>query len=440
MESGIDGNLRGWTSGNDPGPQGYFKFVPHRDDSGNLDGYYLLTNARWEDKWYLYMNSGLTGNLSSWSGDPGPQGWFKISAWNVGAPVEQALLPKTMASLELKQDKLQPYASDIQDSPPKPLLLMLNEVRLEPTYAEGFQFGPSECGIVFPIGGSSTNCHKVGRMHQQAFFERLAPTQFGTLSRTVFELTVDSSASEVHIKCLSNNTLCVGDRQLEIGEAIQARDGDLIGLGGQGEPPFCVLKLKLKAGGGDYSDCIETSSVADTVSPALMVTCAPMPPPRREEAPSPTHVSDKIITHAPQRIAHGGAGVVLECVYTSGNADLARMKAVIPLVANEVVSVGRLHQPGFFESLLPNHESLSCISRTHFKATLLASGQSAIIENMSANTISIDGQVISKGQKAELAKDASLCFTTMGTTSLALKLGQDAPSSNFASMPRYPGV
>jgi hypothetical protein len=38
----------------------------------------------WEDKWFIYVENGMYGNLSSWYGDPGPQGMWKVEPWNIG--------------------------------------------------------------------------------------------------------------------------------------------------------------------------------------------------------------------------------------------------------------------------------------------------------------------------------------------------------------------
>merc|ERR1719460_1433482 len=165
MEGGFNGNIRGWTTGVDPGPQGHFKFVPRRDEFGIPDGHYLITNAHWENSWYLYVESGLTGNVSSWSGDPGPQGWFKIMPWNVGAPIKDAPLPKTLAQLpKIKQDGY------FLESPSKSMIqqyegasqAVLEEICLEPTFSEGYEFSKSDRGIAFSVNSSSTFCHKVG--------------------------------------------------------------------------------------------------------------------------------------------------------------------------------------------------------------------------------------------------------------------------------------
>merc|ERR1719401_2372868 len=125
----------------------------------------------------------------------------------------------------------------------------------------------------------------------------------------------------------------------------------------------------------------------------------------------------------------------LECVYTSGAVDLSHIDAIIPLQTNEVVTVGRLHQAGFFEKLLPDHDALGCISRSHFTALLRDNG-TVTIENLSRNTLCVDYRTLSQGEKAELTKDSSLTFTTMGTTSLAFKLKTTTPNF-FGTIPQH---
>jgi hypothetical protein len=443
MEGGLDGNIRGW-SRQDPGPQGYFKFVPHLDAQGNEDGHYLLTSARWEDKWYVYVESGVSGNLSSWSGDPGPQGWFKVNPWNMD-PAGTKNIPKTLGLLGI-HDSPSKASSKQQQVPYSGAnsLHMFEEVRLEVTHAEGtnlHSLNPSQRVLVFPVDKHSAFSQKVGRQFQQAFFEQIVPHHFSMLSRSIFEIDLEANTGATVLRNLSRNTVCVGDRRLDAGDSMRVNDGCLIGLGSQGDPPFLILRLALRT---SMTGVMETCNGQS--SPALMETMGRLPQAARDlfaTAPrfhqTDSFVSDKrpptMPCYSPMSSMIGGMdGAALECNYTSGAVDLSSIDAVIPLVANEVVTIGRLHQQGFFEKLLPDHEGLGCISRSHFTARLHDGGRRVEIENISRNTICVDGRPLSQGEKAELTKGSSLTFTTMGTTSLAFKL---RPASSYASMPRY---
>lgn len=104
-------------------------------------------------------------------------------------------------------------------------------------------------------------------------------------------------------------------------------------------------------------------------------------------------------------IGGGSPKAVLQCVYSLFiNIDASRANAVIPLVPDQEVSIGKVHQMGFFEELLPDADSLACISRKHLTARLNRAGNMVEIENVSRNTVLIDSQPVAQGQRAELRK------------------------------------
>jgi len=106
-------------------------------------------------------------------------------------------------------------------------------------------------------------------------------------------------------------------------------------------------------------------------------------------------------------------GAALECVYTSGAVDLSRVDAVIPLVANQVVSVGRLHQVGFFEKLLPRKERLTAISRAHFELMWDANVANAVrLKKVSGNPLLLNNRPLANNEVALLQDGATISFSS----------------------------
>lgn len=134
---------------------------------------------------------------------------------------------------------------------------------------------------------------------------------------------------------------------------------------------------------------------------------------------------------------HGGGGpkATLECVFSSGNSDCRGQN--IPLISDQEVAIGRLHQVGFFEKLLPDHDSLACISRKHLSARLHRGGHMVEIENVSRNTVTIDSRTVGQGQKVELREGSVLRFTALEKTLLEFRLKSDAQA--IAPATRFPG-
>lgn len=450
MENGIVGNIRGWNKC-DPGPQGYMKFVPHRGEDGKEDGFYLITPQRpgWEDKWFLYVESGMSGNLSSWSGDPGPQGWFKVEPWNINVGQAMHDINKTMRDLPAMPMLTDPQSGyngpdaqgQHQMSPARPLKQpqMLSEIRLEATYSEGVDLNsvnPASRSIVLHVDQSTAFAQKIGRQHQETFFQQLVPQRdlWAALSRTIFELTLQPPATTPTLTKISKNMLLVGDRPVTTGGSTQVGDSLAIRIGGQEgsqSPPFLVLTVHCtirRAGNPVEMTC---ANLGPTPMPAALggyssIAAAMSIPETR--IPTDSDCRPQTMPQYPGAGGAGGGKAVLECVYSSGLSDLSRANPVIPLVADQEVSIGRLHQTGFFEKLLPDHDSLACISRKHLTARLHRGGHMVEIENVSRNTVTIDSRPVAQGQKGELREGSTLRFTALDKTLLEFRLKSEIQS------------
>jgi len=97
-------------------------------------------------------------------------------------------------------------------------------------------------------------------------------------------------------------------------------------------------------------------------------------------------------------------------------------------VPEQDVAIGRLHQIGFFEKLLPDHDSLACISRKHLTARLHRGGHMVEIENVSRNTVTIDSRTLNQGDRGELREGSTLRFTALDKTLLEFRLRSESQS------------
>jgi len=461
MEQGLIGHCRGWNKC-DPGPQGYMKFVPHMDERGQPDGYYMITPQKpgWEDKWFIYVENGFSGTLSSWSGDPGPQGWFKVEPWNININQAMDQISKTMKKLP-DMPMLGSVASgyngpDSSPAPGRPLgstgqPQALSEIRLEATYAEGCDLkslAPSQRIVTFFVDQHSSFTQIVGRQHQEAFFCGLVPQRdlLASLSRSVFELTLDPPSSQPMLKKLTQSMVDVGGQHLRSNESTRVGDGTQIRLGGgDGQTPIVVLTIhcvRRGGGGGGYSG-----------GAGVEATCAALPRARQDPgsysgskhmqpAPSPVPSGYDPVDSYDNRpgtlpqwpqsgggASRGGPKAVLECYFSAGMASFNRASAVIELIPDQEVPIGRLHQMGFFEKLLPNQDQLACISRKHLTARLHKGGHLVEIENLSRNTITLDGRAISQGERGELREGSTLMFVFCERPLLEFRLKSEGGSS-----------
>ena len=70
------GNVKGHEG--PPGSKGQFKF----EQVGNED-VYLISSIQWPD-WYIYMQNSPSANVTSYKGDPGPQGHWYVTTTKDG--------------------------------------------------------------------------------------------------------------------------------------------------------------------------------------------------------------------------------------------------------------------------------------------------------------------------------------------------------------------
>jgi hypothetical protein len=471
MENGLIGHLRGWNQC-DPGHQGYWKFVPHKDERGQPDGYYLITPKKpgWEDKWFVYVESGVQGYLSSWSGDPGPQGWFKIEPWctdlgtqnKVNDQITQTL--KQLPTMPMLGSKESGYhgpnrgnvfpAQNRTDSAQS-----LSEIRLEVTYSEAvsvYSLQPRDRELVFHVDPNMVFSKKVGRQVQESFFAKLVPQRdmLASLSREIFELTLQPPASCPSLKKISRNMVQVSSQTLQQNDTVRVSDGASIRIGGQDSHSHflefrisCVHRqggtealnatcMHLDAGTGGrgrgYMDQAPPPAAAPMAG-YMMETRVPEYDSRPGTVPQHLGYGD-----SPDR---GGSKAVLECVFSQHMSDLSRYSTTIPLIPDQEVAVGRMHQMGFFEKLLPDQDSLACISRKHLTARLHRGGHMVEIENVSRNTVMIDGKTLGQHQKGELREGSILKFTALGKPLLEFRLKSEGGGGGGGSgMPatRYP--
>jgi len=128
----------------------------------------------------------------------------------------------------------------------------------------------------------------------------------------------------------------------------------------------------------------------------------------------------------------GSAKASLQCTLTAGNGDARN--STIPLLPDQEVPIGRMHQMDFFEKLLPDQDHLACISRKHLTARLHRGGHLVEIENVSQNTVSINDRNIAQGEKGELREGGILRFTARERPILEFRLkSDDQPGNSFAT-------
>lgn len=441
------GWCRGWNKC-DPGPQGYFKFVPHLDENGREDGNYLLTPQRegWEDKWFVYVENGFAGNLSSWSGDPGPQGYWKVEPWHINIGQAQDQISATLRELpampmlgSAASGYTGPDAGARKTDRPQ----ALSEIRLEATYCEAIDLhslAPHQRAVVFHVDQNTVFTQKIGRQHQEAFFTKLVPNRelLASLSRSIFELTLEPPNSCPTLKKLSNNMVCVGGQNLRQNESSRVSAGAQIQLAGMdGQSPILVLTVYCTSRTSGPSGVDMTRATLGSPDKHGGGGYNPMHP-----APSPVPAygmetaangNDNRPGTMPQHPQAGGspagpAKASLQCTFTAGHADARN--STIPLLPDQEVPIGRMHQMGFFEKLLPDQDHLACISRKHLTARLHRGGHLVEIENVSRNTVSINDRNIAQGEKGELREGGTLRFTARERPILEFRLKSDAPPAD----------
>jgi len=96
-----------------------------------------------------------------------------------------------------------------------------------------------------------------------------------------------------------------------------------------------------------------------------------------------------------------------------------------------IASVGRKHQPGLFESWLPDANRCSCISRTAFEVTWSPGVDGVWLTARGSNPMSVDAKVARNGSSVPLRSGAEIRFTFDLRVILALRFINGGQSSTL---------
>jgi len=333
----------------------------------------------------------------------------------------------------------------------------LSEIRLEATYCEGIDLhslAPHQRAVVFHVDQNTVFQQKIGRQHQEAFFTTLVPNRemLASLSRSIFELTLEPPNSCPTLKKLSQNMVCVAGQNLRQNESSRVSAGSQIQLAGMdGQSPILVLTVycttrtsgpsgvdmtraslgspQARTGGRGGYGFMDPAPSPIAASPTLtptygMETCANGYDNRPGTMPQHPQGGSSL--------TGGGSKASLQCTFSAGNLDARN--STIPLLPDQEVPIGRMHQMGFFEKLLPDQDHLACISRKHLTARLHRGGHLVEIENVSRNTVSINDKNLAQGEKGELREGGTLRFTAREQTILEFRLkSDDQPTNTLAT-------
>lgn len=309
--------------------------------------------------------------------------------------------------------------------------LQLAEVVLEAVSSQGLELAalPSDrkC-IAFAVDPSKGRLSfSVGRQHQPEFFDRLVckKEHLSSISRSHFELSWEPPATAPTLRKLSANPLLLDDRTMGSSEAPTVPDGKRIGFCGTtaDAPCFLVLRVTLRSRGAVASE---------GAHPAVMLSLQ-----KRNSGYSSS--GNSLMSQAPTVKSPAAVVAVLECVKAVGGdcGKLPSDQRVIPIPLDEIVEIGRQHQPSyFFEQLLQaDSRWLSFISRTHCRVSLQRQGDGPAtspssyvlrVENLSNNAIVVKGKPLPKGKTEIIPEGASIMFVANSgdgdTTFLEFKL------------------
>mmetsp|Transcript_39359 Transcript_39359/g.122501 ORF Transcript_39359/g.122501 Transcript_39359/m.122501 type:complete len:658 (-) Transcript_39359:37-2010(-) len=128
-------------------------------------------------------------------------------------------------------------------------------------------------------------------------------------------------------------------------------------------------------------------------------------------------------------------GFFLDVVTAAGGSgDLPPELKRLPLTPAEpseedgeprlVASVGRHHQPRFFEALVPTQSDRVLISRTAFKVSWVPDGSSVWLHPCGTNPIVVDSQVVRRGDVMPLKPGSELLFSYERKVLLCLRFGR----------------
>mmetsp|Transcript_83635 Transcript_83635/g.132198 ORF Transcript_83635/g.132198 Transcript_83635/m.132198 type:complete len:393 (+) Transcript_83635:146-1324(+) len=277
----------------------------------------------------------------------------------------------------------------------------------------------------------------VGREPQADFFERVVPRResLACISRSHFEVRLEPGADVPVLRKLSRNPMHINN--IPAGsEEIALTDESVIGFKGTIDWAPCFLNL-----------CVTFRSrgVVDLEGPHPSITAKMR---RQESKNSMNSFGSK---HSTRTFASGGhckIAAVLEC-YQSEGTDLDSVspdERVIPLCLHQSLEVGRSCQEELFETLLSNEKQTlwKMISRRHCRVQLgtgappsdirgadqvdlqAREGRSLwmLVENLSCNSICVDGEIVGQGQSRIITEGANLVF---------MQRSQPEKASNFLS-------
>lgn len=233
---------------------------------------------------------------------------------------------------------------------------------------------------------------KVGRQHQPDIFNTIVPDEVLVLSiaRSHFELHPQSQEEEtpgLQLHLLPHNPLKVDAEQISSQSTTKE---------------VCIRS------GSEISLCH-----LDEVLITLKIWMKPSD--AKPKRPS-VHSGHKESTPAPHQHQ---VGLVCESISGKAVEALPMQARVISLHTSNSTEVGRQHQQGFFEHVLPIEDSaqpfLSCVSRTHFQISPTSFTRTYEITNFSINPILVAGKALEKNGTTLLKMDERVELTVKGS-------------------------
>jgi len=281
----------------------------------------------------------------------------------------------------------------------------LAEVIFECVHADGVNLAAlaiEHRSVAFSVGeGCSSLCATVGRQHQHELFGKLVTQneRLMSISRAHLEISWERSLAVPTLKRLSGNPVSLGDRAVGVGELVSASEGMLVGFNAVDEvgPPFLVFRVRLRT---------RTMLKAEGAHPVVTAS----------QKRADLH---QLVTLSRPGSTQPTMAGQLECVYSAG-VDLQVLppeaKAIgVPL--GQPLEVGRLRQPGFFESLLQTAPQWLCyLSRSHCRLCLSPTASegelfSLAIQNLSANVVFVSGRPLGRDRGETMEEGGTLRFS-----------------------------
>lgn len=274
----------------------------------------------------------------------------------------------------------------------------------------------------------------IGRLQQQLLFQRLVPDDAhrACISRNHLELSWDVSGHSLRLRKLSNNALVVDGQLFPGGQSstqeAAVRDGAEIGFCGTSTvAKVLVFRVSLssavkadrgvpgtpdsperrtlfnlpEADGGRPGppDCPQRGTILPEAGPGRPTLLSP----QRDGGPAISPV-----THA------------LVCTLATGTGVTALPHGArrLELRSDGPLTVGRMHQRGFFEGLLGAagaHDYISLVSRSHFEVAPVAEAPGSFeVTNLSANPFVVHYRHVGHAERTTLRVGDSMDFIASG--------------------------